>query len=146
MAADGEVVLRQRVCGGTGDSGCHAVFWICQHCDRGQRYCSLACRLEARRCQRRSANSRHQRSPEGRLDHRDRQRAYRHRAQAPVTDQGSLSIPSPASSGCGTFRAIPIQPRFPREPEKRAGLWLRCRLCGRGGRFVDPFPPIPKRK
>ena len=31
MALPGEVVLRQRICYG---SGCHAVFWICQHCDR----------------------------------------------------------------------------------------------------------------
>src|SRR5437867_8002375 len=46
---------------------------------------------------------RSQRSPEGRLDHRDRQRQYRQRrqAQARVTDQGSLSITSSASSRCG---------------------------------------------
>ena len=100
MAIHGEVVLRQRVCRG---SGCHAVFWICAHCDRGQRYCSLACRAEARLQQRRCANCRHQRSPEGRMDHRDRQREYRRRrAQARVTDQGSLSIISPALCGCGT--------------------------------------------
>lgn len=87
MAIHGEVILRQRVCRG---SGCHAVFWICPHCDRGQRYCSLACRAEARLQQRRCANCRHQRSPEGRMD------------QARVTDQGSLSIISPALCGCGT--------------------------------------------
>ena len=145
MAVDGEIVLRQRVCVGSG-GGCHAGFWICRHCDRGQRYCSFACRAQARRCQRRRARSRHQQSAEGRLDHRDRQRACRQRAQASVTDQCSLSVTSPASSGCGTFRATPIQSRLPLEPEKRPGLWLRCRLCDRGGRFVDPFPPIPKRK
>ena len=69
-----EVVLRQRSC-----RRCHAVFWICPHCDRGQRYCSAFCRVPARRQQRRCANRRHQQSPEGRLDHRDRQREYRHR-------------------------------------------------------------------
>ena len=60
--------------------------------------------------QRRCANSRHQQSPEGRLDHRDRQRDYRcRRRQAPsgVTDQGSLSITSPASFECG--RADPAR-------------------------------------
>ena len=36
MGFDDEVILRQRVCRG---SGCQAVFWICQHCDRGQCYC-----------------------------------------------------------------------------------------------------------
>ena len=60
MAFQGEVVLRQRVCHG---NRCHAVFWVCEHCDRGQRYCSPACRAAARVQQRRRANGRHQRSP-----------------------------------------------------------------------------------
>ena len=25
-------------------------------------------------------------------------------------------------------------------------LWLRCRICGRSGRFIDPFPRIPRTK
>ena len=53
------------------------MFYLCRHCDRGQRYCSARCREKSRRLQRREANRRHQRSPEGRLDHRDRQRAYK---------------------------------------------------------------------
>jgi hypothetical protein len=78
----GEVVLRQRSC-----RRCHAVFWICLHCDRRKRYCSAFCRVPARQQQRgapiavapsdRSSslgwNCRHQQSLEGRLDHRDRQ-------------------------------------------------------------------------
>ena len=102
----GEVVLRQRFCLG---QGCQAVFFICTHCDRGHRYCSTECRKQARRQQRRCANRRHQQSPEGRLDHRDRQRAYRCRlrqAQPRVTDQGSLSIISPASFDCGMADAV----------------------------------------
>ena len=88
MAIPGDVILRQRVCS---SGGCHAVFWICQHCDRGQRYCGPTCRTQARLQQRRCANCRHQRSPEGRLDHRDRQREYRRRqARTRVTDQGSF--------------------------------------------------------
>ena len=58
----GEAVLRQRICLG---QGCHAVFFICAHCDRGHRYCSDQCRQQARRQQRRRANRRHQQSPEG---------------------------------------------------------------------------------
>jgi len=50
---------------------------VCTCCDRGQRYCSLPCREQARLRQRRAANGRHQRSIEGRLDHRDRQKRYR---------------------------------------------------------------------
>jgi len=88
MALRGEVVLRLRVCRG---SECGAVFFLCSHCDRGHRYCSLACRDQARLRQRRCANRRQQQSPEGRLDHRDRQREYRKRRaqgarQARVTD------------------------------------------------------------
>ena len=126
MAAHG-VVLRQRVC-----VGCRAVFWICQHCDRGHRYCSAECRAPARLEQRRRANCRHQRSPEGRLDHRDRQREYRRRKPLRVTDQGSVSITFPATCSSG----IRITPR--RAP------FLRCIICGRSSRWVDPFPRIPR--
>ena len=33
-----------------------------------------------------------------------------------------------------------------RWPETRPALWLRCRICGRTGRFIDPFPRIPRRR
>jgi hypothetical protein len=148
MAVHGEVVLRQRVCR---SQGCQTVFWICRHCDRGQRYCSAPCRTEARRQQCRAANRRHQRSPEGRLDHRDRQRAYRQRhAPARVTDQSSHSVISPAPFGCGEAITMPAAVALQVAPagrlEKRADLWLRCAICGRPSRFVDPFPHIPRRR
>jgi hypothetical protein len=144
----GEAVLRQRVCPGI---GCHAVFWICRHCDRGQRYCSDACRVAARRSQRRRANDRHQRSPEGKLDHRDRQRRYRRR-RARVTDQGSLSISFPPSSDCGAPETAPVtDPSSPGvaakrrcPPDRPLVPFLRCIVCGRKGRFVDPFPRYPR--
>jgi len=155
MAVHGEAVLRQRVCRGR---ECHAVFWICRHCDRGQCYCSPACRDRARREQRRHANCRHQRSPEGRLDHRDRQRDYRRRRaqralQARVTDQGSLSIASPVNMrewDTPSTRTA-IQPSIAavvarRGPENRPGHRLHCAICGRIGRFVDPFPRFPPRR
>ena len=151
MAVHGDVVLRPRVCR---SQGCQATFWICSHCDRGQRYCSPACRAEVRCQQRRAANLRHQRSLEGRLDHRDRQRAYRQRhVPARVTDQGSLSVISPAPFGCGETITPPVVVRLPDELpggleklEKRPDLWLRCSICHRSGRFVDPFPRIPRRR
>jgi len=138
MVHHGEAVLRQRVCS---NEGCRSVFWICEHCDRGQRYCSSACRTDARLEQRRRANRRHQHSPEGRLDHRDRQREYRRRR---VTDQGSVAITFPAlcrseetipaavySSGRATFEQC--------GSEQLLVPFLRCMVCGRSGRFVDPF-------
>lgn len=144
MAVHDETILRQRVCRG---SGCHAVFWICRHCDRGQCYCGPACRDLARLEQRRRANCRHQRSPEGRLDHRDRQREYRRRqAQARVTDQGSLSITSPVNmrewdtptTRSALLRGTAVFTR--RGPENRRRRLLHCIICGRSSRFVDPFP------
>ena len=88
MAEQGEVVLRQRICLG---SECHAVFFVCSGCDRGQCYCSLACRKQARLRQHRRANRRYRNSPEARQDHRGAlwagQREYRRlRAQTRVPD------------------------------------------------------------
>jgi len=151
MAAHGEVVLRQRFCHG---GECRAIFFLCSHCDRGQRYCSLVCRRQARLRQHRSANSRYQQSPEGRLDHRDRQQQYRERrCRARVTDQGSILSAGSASSQCGVVEAASLDAQkpaatvvFPRGPENRPGVRLCCRVCGRVGRFIDQFPPIPLRR
>jgi hypothetical protein len=153
----GEVVLRQRSC-----RKCHAVFWICSHCDRGQSYCGAFCRVPARRQQLRRANRRHQRSPEGRADHRDRQREYRHRHRqvpARVTDQGSASISSPCnipswesrsaitatrSVSAAAFTFTRTLPEWGKESDQQRPPFLRCIQCGRPGRFVDPFPKIPR--
>src|SRR5215813_15111301 len=64
---------------GISESNCGAMFFICPHCDRGQRYCSDNCRQRSRLEQVRAASRRYQNSPEGRLGHRDRQRSYRQR-------------------------------------------------------------------
>jgi hypothetical protein len=145
-AAQETVVLRQRVCLGP---QCRTVFFICASCDRGHRYCSLDCREQARRQQRRRANERHQRSPEGRLDHRDRQREYRRRCQpvlTRVTDQASPSITFPASSQCGRGSLRENVPRHQMGLGGQLSLQLKCQICGRGGRFIDPFPRIPRRR
>lgn len=141
METSVEPVLRQRFCRAT---HCGALFWICRYCDRGQEYCSDRCRGKARREQKRAANRRHQQSREGKLDHRDRQRAYRRRrAQVRVTDHGSqTTLPD---------RNIPL-PTFtsPMPNEGSDGLIERnrpnhdsgvpfCIMCGRAGRFVNPF-------
>lgn len=148
MVQHGEAVLRQRVCA---REVCRAVFWICEHCDRGQRYCGSACRTEARLKQRRRANRRHQGSPEGRLDHRDRQREYRCR-RARVTDQGSLAITFPALSGSEGTTTPPPTAACSRSSAtlRQSGTgqrplpFLRCIVCGRSGRFVDPFSQTPR--
>ena len=152
MAEQDEVVFRQRRC-----RACDAVFVICRPCDRGQRYCSAECRVPALREQRRRANRRHQHSPEGRLDHRDRQRQYRQRcAQLRVTDTSSQVLTLPGTiARCPPetqkiavrvgFSAAPLGCRAREYPHRPLAL-LRCVICGRSGRFIDPYPPSWSRR
>ncbi len=131
-----EDVLRQRVCRWF---ECRTIFWICRRCDRGHSYCSDQCRSKARREQRRAANLRHRRTPEGKLDQKDRQKAYRQRAASiSVMDQGSnnevsaVTIISPAISppvaACIGSKQVIHAPGVP-----------YCIVCGRTSRFVNPF-------
>ncbi|MDA2924032.1 hypothetical protein MYX65_05145 [Acidobacteria bacterium AH-259-L09] len=151
MAGCSQPPFRQRFCRA---QGCGALFWICRSCDRGHRYCSPPCREKARRQQRREANRRHQQSPEGRLDHRDRQRAYRHRrTRARVTDQGRQSPWASASIPASPFVASLAFKKADERPEEEVDAQQRsfelrafshfrvvfCVVCGRSGCFVDPF-------
>ena len=133
----GEDPLRRRFCRG---AGCGVVFWICRHCDRGHQYCGERCRQKARRRQHRDANRRNQQSREGRLDHRDRQRAYRERRRLPrVTDHtsaatydsGSIGIaePSPSENGPESLFGEPEYADYPEfEPT--------CIICGRSRKEI----------
>lgn len=76
---------------------CRRLFFLCTRCDRGRLYCGEVCSDEARQRALRAARSRHQRSPEGRLDHRDRQREYRERCRLRVMDTGSEKLASGAT-------------------------------------------------
>ena len=144
--AESPPLLRQRRCRAR---NCGALFWICRSCDRGHRYCSPPCRRLQRREQLREANRRHQQSPEGRADHRDRQRAYRRRLRARcVTDQGrqpnqasvTLSTPPVYEFAAGKSR-VPDREECRVESFFAVGSRFRavCVGCGRRGRFIDPF-------
>ena len=147
------VPFRQRFCRAR---ECGARFFLCPACDRGQCYCSAVCRQRARTCQRRTARQRHQRSPAGRLDHRDRQRAYRrrlavrrHTEQATAPTPATAPLPpdkknvtdhaSQAAVVSGTLRASAW--RWPlRAPLRRSGRGvLVCHWCGRVGHWLNPF-------
>jgi hypothetical protein len=122
------------------------VFYLCPHCDRGQRYCRPHCREKSRRLQRREANRRYQQSLglDGRLDHRQRQREYRQRLKARVTDQSSigafpcvnLTVPPVPQSA----EAPPAEDFSPGSEAEYAASAVVCQICGRRGRWINPFP------
>ena len=102
--------------GAAAGRGAGTVFSICGSCWRGQAYCGAICRETAQRLQGRRSSAKHQRSPEGRLDHRDRQRVYRAKCRLRVTQ-----APSPRPP-----RSPTIAP-----PVRHAGIRPVCRVCGR---------------
>ena len=131
-----EVVFRQLFCRG---SGCGVMFYICGSCYRGQAYCGDGCRKRAQLQQHRNANRKHQESPEGRLDHRDRQRAYRERLRRRVTD-----ATSPGGDRSGTIKKPLAQTEIrqseaegfharPRFGGPRTVIRPVCIVCGRVG-------------
>ncbi len=92
---------------------CSSLFVLCTSCFRGQAYCGPICRTASSRELHRAANARHQEDDDGRLDHRDRQRAYRERqltaalpvvaeaeavAGRSVTDSASAKLDLPMES------------------------------------------------
>lgn len=132
-------------------ANCGEVFFVCSRCERGQRYCSDNCRKYVRRIQQRAANRRHQQSEEGRLDHRDRQRAYRQRrAERRVTDHSYEPTNSHVSINPADFR--PLAKRFFSIRTKLNGRVgsvnkaLTCHICGRRGRLINPFHGLRGRK
>jgi hypothetical protein len=152
MLAEVQLLFRQCFCRAP---GCGRMFLICSHCDRGQVYCSPDCRDLARRLQLRAANLRHQRSEEGRLDHCDRQRAYRLRlarstntsTAKSVTDHGSndhsphdiVDTAPTDDSELVAFGANLIQPLSPQSDFRLDRRAIACCCCGRTGLFIDPF-------
>jgi hypothetical protein len=136
---------------------CETLFAICRRCDRGHVYCSPRCSAEARSESRRRARRRHRQSPEGRLDHHDRERERRRRQRMEVarvgdhpstTTSSSVSVESPRVVA---FAAVPSHPA-PADPDApeaphhalsssppvgEANRLLRCSRChARATRFV----------
>ena len=103
-------------------------------CDRGHAYCAVRCRTLARRRSVQAAQARHQRSREGRLDHRDHQRAYRARCR--VRD-----LASPAVSRYARLHAPDAPPAPAPDP-------TRCLVCGRVSRWLIPvrWPRVDRRR
>ena len=96
------------------------MFTICEGCDRGQRYCAVACRQRMRRQQVRAAGRRYQASPKGKLRHLLRQQSYRRRqSQTDVTHHPVRSIAN--------------------SPDHEARRLYQCVKCLRNSAWIDPF-------
>jgi hypothetical protein len=97
-AAVEAVEVRQVRCG-----ECRRLFVICRPCDHGRVYCDDACRSQSRRRIVRACRARHRRSPDGRADHRDRQRAYRRQVRADrVVDPGAQKLAKVGEVACAS--------------------------------------------
>ena len=71
---------------------CGALFGICLEDYRGHTYCCKECAVSARVACLRRSRAVYQRSPEGRLDQRDRMRAQRRKLRARVMEHGSEKL------------------------------------------------------
>lgn len=100
---------------------CSAEFLVCRSCDRGQRYCSGPCARVGRTDRQRLARRRHQASPEGLLDHRDRNRSWRQRRRVMDTTSGKLATERKLESARHEPPVTPLRRR------KHTG---RCHFCG----------------
>ena len=141
MEKTAEDVLRQRFCRWR---ECGAIFWICRSHDRGHCYCSDRCRQKSRREQRRAANLRYRKSPEARLDQRDRQRAYRRRVtKHSVMDQGSPREPSSRKIVSSMHSPPDMAGKCSKSQSETRMIHDHgipcCIICGRRGQFVNPF-------
>lgn len=138
LSAPANKPFRQRYCKAV---NCGRLFFICSHCDRGQRYCSAPCRLKSRVEQLRTAQRRYLRSPEGRKDQSERQRAYRQRkavlswATAPksVIDQ---SPKIHLTSGKITSQRVSASFGTPWQQSQSNDGRVVCHFCGRVSRYA----------
>ncbi len=123
---------------------CRAVFYLCRHCYRGQRYCSRPCARLVRTEQLRLARRRYRRSPAGQATHRDYARGCRLRQakarwdlKLSVVDQSSQKADSappyphakPSAATHSPDTVIPPSPPSSRSPFRTPF----CVLCGRAG-------------
>ena len=139
---------------------CQRLFAICSHCDRGHVYCGPPCSLGARRDSLRRARRRHRRSPEGRLDHRDRERARRRRKQlfvprvgdhpsataspeiklAPALDPSGISTLETPTPQVETVEIQDAPRSLPVAASSRVARDRHCRVCGSPGRWFRTAP------
>lgn len=104
-------------------AGCGRLTIICNHCDRGNIYCSPECSQKARRCKQRAVNKRCQGTRAGRKKHAERSSRYRARIRiaahqtTPASqrlassghDQPNINHTASACSPCGQQKKVTYQ-------------------------------------
>ncbi len=102
---------------------CAALITVCRACDRGQLYCSAACRQQQRGPQLRAASRRYQQTERGRLQHAARQRAYwaRRCAREPSSPPSLVQAPAPAQASSALLPPGPARPIAPNLPATQHG-------------------------
>ena len=90
---------------------CQREVLLCSGCDRGQRYCGVGCRAQARRLSLRAAGRRYQDSRAGRFAHARRARRYRRRQDGQRQDSPRPKIVTHQAS-----QVQPLQPTVVVDP------------------------------
>lgn len=103
---------------------CHQIFFICNHCWRGQAYCCDQCRQAARREARRKRQKKYRQTPKGKAAHCRQERNRRLRK----TKKNMGDTPSTPPD------------EHDIEPVVRLFSPPRCHFCGRQGQIVADFP------
>jgi hypothetical protein len=111
------------------------VFFLCRHCDRGDRYCSERCTQRARQASLRAASQRYQHRRRGRLHHAARQARYRARREK-VTHQTSQAVGVSGIVTAPLLDAASGPEEVPDAEVVRPVTRPQCARCGRRGRFV----------
>lgn len=80
---------------------CGQIFFVCQRCDFGRRYCGEPCRRKARKRDVRRAQRKYAGRPKGRLNNRDRQRRFRMRRRTTWNNERNTHTVTHQSSQLG---------------------------------------------
>ena len=109
---------------------CQAQVIICSWCDRGHRYCTDRCSVDARSASLKRASKKYQSTRAGRFSNAARQKCFRERQKQIVTHQGSLLVTS--------HDVLKAKSHWPEKVEKydQNGSHLICHHCGAVG---EPF-------
>lgn len=144
---------------------CGRLTIICNHCDRGNIYCSPQCSQRARRTKQRTVNKACQARYHGRRKHAERARRYRERKRMPAhlqitrvggpdqCDQPNINHAASACSPCDQVEKVTYQGTLSSRSDglmspnlmvtsrwaqdtRQPGPRLRCHKCGRRLSFL----------